>query len=156
MKNGQILDGDLLDFPFGVATICHQANIENIMGAGIARQIKLKFPQTLKADTDYMQPVGSQRRLGCCSHANVVVNGETKRIINLYAQSISFLSPYGIPTNYHALTKSLLAMKGLAIGRIGIPFGMGCGLGGGSWDIVLDILNMVLHDTDYCIVRLEK
>jgi len=38
---------------------------------------------------------------------------------------------------------------------IAIPYGIGCGLAGGKWDIVYDIIEEVFNDYDVVIYRKE-
>ena len=55
------IQGNLLDFPthcktdpdkyIGISAIAHSCNTRNIMGAGIAKQIKNRYPQAYEADT---------------------------------------------------------------------------------------------------------
>ena len=49
-KNIQIIDGNLLDFPNDIGFIAHSCNTSNIMGAGIARQVKDRYPLAYEAD----------------------------------------------------------------------------------------------------------
>ena len=52
----EVIDGDLLDFPNQINTIAHSCNTQNVMGAGIAKSIKERYPEAFKA-------VGSSRAL---------------------------------------------------------------------------------------------
>ena len=55
------ITGNLLDFPpydpddpdhyIGIDAIAHSCNLRNMMGAGIAKQIKNRYPQAYEADT---------------------------------------------------------------------------------------------------------
>lgn len=82
------IEGNLLDFPNGINMIFHQANTENVMGAGIAQQIRKRYPQAYKADKDFFIPKGRER-LGNHSVALVSRNSEDyKLVVNLYGQSI--------------------------------------------------------------------
>ena len=45
-----MIDGNLLDFPNRINTIAHSCNTLNMMGAGIAKQIKDRYPLAWKAD----------------------------------------------------------------------------------------------------------
>ena len=46
----QIIDGNLLDFPNDIKFIAHSCNTRNIMGAGIAKQIKDRYPMAYESD----------------------------------------------------------------------------------------------------------
>lgn len=159
------ITGDLLDAPNGINVIVHQANTDGIMGAGIAKAIKDKWPEVYDADKNYHVPFGSER-LGWFSFANVKCNGERVGIVNLYGQRLKELSRFGIPTDYDALLQSMMRLKdSLLMGYnltgdlaiIGFPKGMGCGLGGGDWDgEVLPRIKAVFDKTLFPVYIVEK
>lgn len=135
-----IVDGDLIKSDCTV--IGHQANCFSTMGAGIAKQIRLTYPEAYKADVDFPYP--NHERLGKCS--NAYVDSKQRVVVNLYGQF-----RYGRirqHTDYDALTSSLraallglreLEAKGFPI-KFGLPYGMGCNLAGGKWEIVHQII----------------
>jgi O-acetyl-ADP-ribose deacetylase (regulator of RNase III) len=150
------IQGNLLDFPNGINMIFHSANTENIMGAGIARQIRERYPQAYKADSDLFIPKG-RKRLGYYSQALVSGDSEDcKLVVNLYSQRLGEDSVWGCPTNYFALRDALrsclhdrITFSGHYDEPIcGFPFGMGCGLGGGDWKIVEYIIRETLQEFD--------
>ena len=162
-----IQSGDLLRSDCQI--IAHQCNCFATMGAGIARQIKLWYPEAYQADKDGTIPVGSKKRLGTVSSA--IVDGGRRVVFNLYGQY-----HYGTnkqQTDYEALEKALQQMffvinrrmpishwlypsnttwdpewdpkwKGLKFSgpilKIGMPYRIGCGLAGGDWNKVEEIL----------------
>jgi len=144
------IQGDLLDFPNGIDVIFHQANTEGVMGAGIAKQIKQKFPYASVNDQQFALPFG-RKRLGQFSFFEFMLAVEQTRqirekiIINLYGQMLKENSVFGIPTDYLALYAALsracnwLSKKHESC-VLGFPYGMGCGLGGGDWEIVEEII----------------
>ena len=141
------IKGNLLDaFDRGdVDVIAHQCNCFCNMGSGIAPQIAKRYPNAYRADLNTTQ--GDASKLG--TFTKVYVNhGHSKGLVyNLYGQY-----RYGgqsMQTNYYALKRALNAMqkdlndldKGDRI--IGLPL-IGCGLGGGDWEVVSEIINEVL------------
>lgn len=150
----QTIEGNLLDFPNGINMIFHQANTENVMGAGIASQIRKRYPQAHKADKDYFVPKGKER-LGHYTQALVSGDSEDyKLVVNLYGQRLGEDSVWGIPTDYFALRDALrrclddhTTFSGYCDDAIcGFPYGMGCGLGGGDWKIVESIIKEALEE----------
>jgi O-acetyl-ADP-ribose deacetylase (regulator of RNase III) len=137
----KVVDGNLL--LSNCQVMAHQANCFSTMGAGIAKQIAVKWPAVVKADSDYY-PTAPFDKLGKVSRA--LVEGDKLMIYNLYGQY-----NYGAgkqQTNYEALTRAVRMMfeelKQLPMFkqlRIGVPYGMGCGLAGGNWTTVQGILN---------------
>lgn len=124
----------------------HCANLYHTFGAGIAKQIKIKYPSAYQADCE--TPKGSEKKLGTysSSHEN------DKSIYNLYAQ-------VGIGNDGDPLKRNcrydhihdamwlvceyIIDTKGNLPYILGIPYGMGCGLAGGEWSIVYSILEFI-------------
>lgn len=152
MKNYKEIEGDLLDlFDQGqFDIIAHQCNCFHTMGGGIARLIKARYPAAFAADmsTEY----GDVNKLGnfSTSHQKQGI------IINIYSQYSTSTSRR--ETNYFALGTAFTKINELRIFkelRIGMPL-IGCGLAGGDWNIVKDIIHETLIDMDVTIVRLPE
>lgn len=132
--------------------ICHCANVNNTFGAGIARQIKDKFPKAYEADCQ--AAARFENSLGNISYA--VINGGY--IFNIYTQSL--YSEAERKTNYEALYRGLEKVANWSRDkyehptRIGFPYGMGCALGGGDWTIVETMIKVVFKDFNVYIVKL--
>lgn len=142
----RIVSGNLLDFPERINVICHQANINNKFGAGLAKQIKERYPVAYKVDSEaYKKGLAV---LGSYTYAKLRDN---KYIFNCYAQDLYEKSLANIPTSYDAIYSSLMCVKGKLyeihhnneefIPHIGFPYKMGCGLGGGNWEIYKKIID---------------
>ena len=132
-----------------VNVIAHQANCFNKMGSGIAPQIAKAFPKAKEADDNTVK--GDHRKLGSVSRANV----SEGYIYNLYGQYYP-----GKNTDYAALRQALRHMasqlyllKGSA--KIGLPK-IGCGIGGGDWEIVSDIIKEELSGFEVIIYVLHE
>jgi O-acetyl-ADP-ribose deacetylase (regulator of RNase III) len=120
--------------------IIHQCNCFHTMGAGIAKQIALRYPEAVEADRETR--FGSRDKLGTFSVAITSTAPPEKRVYNLYGQF-----DFGTDsrkTSYDALVDGLAKVKSHAIGhdltRIGIPHNIGCKLGGGNWSLVYKIV----------------
>lgn len=145
--------GDILTSTADV--ICHQVNCKGVMGAGLAKQIKDKYPAVFryyKARCDEDKRVRAElgfsksTLLGLtqiCYKEDYLVGcvKDKQMIVNLFAQD-----GYGRDkqyTDYDALRKCLKSLSELFRGRattVAIPYQMGCGLGGGDWSVVLPII----------------
>lgn len=153
------ITGDLLDlFDKGeVKIIVHQANCFHTMGSGIAKFIRERYPAAYEADCKTAK--GDIKKLGTYSAASV--GGQ--RIINLYSQ-FKFGTVFSTgerDTRYDAMYDGLKTLRDKLNkvgwkGKIGVPWKMGCNLGGGSWLIVRAILEDLFADEDIelVIVRL--
>lgn len=134
----KIVCGDILAINHGV--IVHQVNCKKVMGAGLALQIRRKYPQHF---ADYM---AAEPKLGdivvTCIHS-------TLYIIGVYGQ-YSY-GRYGLHTNYSALRIAMIKAAQFAAQKnlpLYIPYGIGCGLAGGDWNRVAAILS----DIPNCLV----
>lgn len=127
--------GDLLASPCTV--IGHCANCFNVMGAGIARQIAIKFPGAWTADQKTAP--GDRRKLGTFSKWKGPVT-----IYNLYGQ---YGFGAGKQVDYYMLQKALTLMRDdlNADDIVGFPR-LGTGLAGGSWEEIECILLEVFKD----------
>ena len=123
------------------AGMFHQVNCFHTMGAGIARQIALKFPEAYDADKD--TPYGVRSKLGTFSFTEAK-DYPNKFIYNLYSQ---FTIGHGKQTLYDSVAEGLEKIRIHAISKgltkLGMPYNMGCTLGGGNWSIVKAIVNSV-------------
>jgi len=154
----QIINGDAIEYfrnYKGDILIGHQVNCQGIMGAGIARQIAQEFPI-----------VNDLYRHRCTARVEGELLGVSqmcyleeypgKFVVNLFGQD-----RYGTDkryTNYAQLGKALITMRDLIEkpkSRIIFPYGMGCGLGGGNWSFVREIISDVFPDA-YFLRLIDK
>lgn len=137
-ENCNIFDGD-------AQAIIHQANCQNTMGSGIAKQIRARYPEAYAADC--LTTAGDARKLG---HFSWVKTKDGKfYIYNCYSQF-----KYGLDkrhTNYEAIFTGLTGIKSHAESRgletLSLPHLMGCKLGGGDWRIVNAIITSIFADS---------
>jgi O-acetyl-ADP-ribose deacetylase (regulator of RNase III) len=129
--------GNLLDSSAPV--IAHGCNCFNTMGAGVALAIRNKYPLAYQADLETVK--GDRNKLGTFTKAQV----EPEKIVyNLYTQYS--MGTHKIQLDYQALENSFEAMvkdikqnRSLRSPIIAIPR-IGCGLAGGNWDVVKEII----------------
>lgn len=149
--------GNLLDS--GCKVICHQVNCQGVMGSGIAKEIRNRFPtaysefrksfltgQAKLGNIDLVYDHAEEhQRLGCWLF-----------ICNMYSQE-NYL-PRGIRhTDYDAFRTCIHKLKDELSKRwrdrtgitIGFPYKIGCGLGGGDWNIVSKIIEEEFSDDKY-------
>ena len=144
-------NGDLLDAH--VDFIFHVTNCMSVMGAGIARSIKNKWPIVYYEYKEYLKTNTSSKSLGTYqavniteyahTHASYVVNifgeynfSKTKRAIK-YDSVLTALEMFckDFLDNYKDNKKIIL----------GFPFLFGCGLAGGDWRIMKSIIFSVFE-----------
>ena len=133
--------------------ICHQVNCQGRMGSGIAKQIREKWPEVYEVYSDHCNgwfSPGDERRqlLGSIDMVHRH-DDHTMYIINMYSQQY-----YGYDgtryTSYDAFSDALNEIKNQVPrgSSIGFPHGIGCGLGGGNWQVISALIEEILGD-DY-------
>jgi O-acetyl-ADP-ribose deacetylase (regulator of RNase III) len=174
MNEIETIKGNLLDFPqhhtldpdryIGINNIAHSCNCQNVMGGGIAKQIKSRYPQAYEADTEvhmrkeYDTLDEYTRLLGQYSKAEVGLEGGRQgRVYNLYTQSA-----YGTherQVNYEYFWKALKEMQEDLLfiqhetGQrqiLGLPHGISCGLAGGNWKIIKEMIDDIFQN---CLLK---
>jgi len=128
--------------------IVHGCNCHCTMGSGIAKQIRKEFPgaynidqQTNKGDIDKLGEVT------IWFDTNVtVVNAYTQ--YNYGGRGVKY-------ADYDAIKNCMKKIKTEFTGkRIGLPL-IGCGLAGGDWKVVSEIIATELDGEDVTIVEFE-
>jgi len=174
--NVETIQGNLLDFPshckndlnkyIGINAIAHSCNTRNIMGAGIAKQIKNRYPQAYEADTkafnqEYDENGQYIHWLGKFSKAEINLNflpNGRGFIYNMYNQaSIGSGRQVDYEHFLRALKRVETDLLEASISKheydpspppvLGLPYGISCGLAGGNWNIVKELINDIFLDS---------
>ena len=120
--------------------ICQQVNCKGVMGAGLAMQICIQWPVVYRRYLELCHG-NDGNKLG--TYQEVLVEPKLY-VVNLFGQN--GYSRGERQTNYAALAAALFsffrdcAQKYQDV-TIRLPYGLGCGLAGGDWDTVLDIIS---------------
>lgn len=133
--------GDILNVTNGI--IGHQVNCQMVMGAGLAKQLRGKWPQVFSEYNALLKRIPLKKRLGKCQI--VEIYPRRLYVANLFGQ-YNYI-PRGVQhTDYTALAMALRHLnfwRNKVMGPefpISLPHGLGCGLAGGSWHIVRGII----------------
>lgn len=162
MENIRIIETDI--FTLDCDVIGHQVNCQGVMGAGLAKEIKIMFP---KVFTEYRKMCSIENKsdnLGKCLivERNNAKTFEPKYIANIFAQD-----RYGKDkcyTSYDSFKKALIDLKIWCKNNIdkdkiiiGLPYKIGCGLAGGDWNIVEPIIENVFgNDNKFEIILCKQ
>ena len=132
-------------FESGADIICHQVNCQGVMGSGVAKQVREKYPWVYGEYKDFCGLYDSSDLLGF----NLVTYiDETHKIANLFGQDM-FGYDGKCYTNYNALRGALQDLKIYYPNQIiAIPYLMGCHRGGGDWNVVYQMIEEVFADYD--------
>ena len=155
--------GNLLDAK--TQFICHQVNYMGKMSAGLAKQIKDKYPEVFESyllfidnnswDTIY--------KTGC--YDMCLTKDKSKVVLNIFGQKY-----YGRDKNYtiyevlkKSFSKILDDISRFNVSQkkdysLGIPYKFGSGLSGGDWDVVYKIIEDIFGESDVkaVIYKLES
>lgn len=135
--------GDILDSCADM--ICHQVNCQGVMGAGLALQIRNKYPTVYVRYKTHVDKIENKRLLlGFTLFTSINGDSDIPFIVNCFNQ-------YGYgrdskQTVYPAMRESFTTLRRICESTydsctIAVPYKMGCGLGGGDWDEVLKIIH---------------
>ena len=149
--------GNLLDSACDY--ICHQVNCQGVMGSGVARQIRERWPEVYE---DYyhhcegwFSPEDTRHSVFGTIDIVKLRDGSGRHVVNMYAQS-----NYGYDgkryTSYDAFASTLcyITEKVPRGNEIAFPKNIGCGLGGGNWKVISALIEEILGD-DYDVYIYE-
>ena len=168
----EFIKGNLLDaFAKGeVDIILHVVNCQSIMGSGIAKQIKDRYPvvfekylnlSAVAAKSWPLGILGTAQRIDLLlewgSDKSIFPHGKT--VVNLFAQDKFGMDKRHL--NYGALGQTLYALVDEHqetyipdYRKIGLPFKMGSDRAGGSWEIVLEMIEFFFRGYEVKIYQL--
>lgn len=132
-------DGNIFDSDAKI--ICHQVNTYGVMGAGIAAEIKGRFQEVYREYMGFCAAYPDQYLFG-----RVLFSVAQNRFIaNCFSQK-------GMDTHYEAFDHCMQGVKEFAEehdnAKIAIPYKMGCGIAGGDWGTVEQIIHDVFEGSD--------
>lgn len=136
--------GDVLECDADI--IAHQTNCVGVMGAGVAAQIKKKLSFSEFASYQKACDEKGAELLGSVQFLKTI---DGKIVANIFGENIPTAS--FCDTDYEALRKGLNVLHTYALIHklsVAIPGLMGCGLAGGSWKIVRDIIEDIFGDSE--------
>lgn len=127
-KKGNLLDTD-------IKVIVHGCNAQGVMGAGIAKQIALKFPNAYKvyrkAYLENTLDLGSVHWADCTSH--IIGNAITQEYYGRGSIQVQYIHIKEAMFE----VEQVLSVEGYD--KVALPK-IGAGLGGGNWSIIENII----------------
>ena len=143
-------------FKSGADIICHQVNCQGVMGSGIAKQVREKYPVVYEKYKHHCDIYSPKALLGIAQFVGTQERHDTPflGIFNLYAQE-----KYGYDgkqyTNYDAIYKCLEKLKESIPENpkgekyvVAIPYMMSCCRGGGNWETVYGFIEDILGNDE--------
>ena len=157
----EIIQGDLLDaFDKGdVNIIAHCVNCQGVMGSGIAKSIKDRYPKVFnnyyQTTLLYNQKRQNSPLLGV---SQIVYLNNGRYIFNLFGQN-AFGNKRDL--DYGAISRSLIRMADGIVEYniencvIGFPYLMGCDRAGGDWTIVSEMIEFIFKEFEVKFYKLN-
>lgn len=149
------VNGDLLQVEAGI--IGHQTNYYGVMGAGVALAIR----ENLLPDQEFAayQALCSEYHKELLGTVQMLPLADGRFVANIFSQGDG--TDDGYLTDYDAMKKALTELREQAATRetsVALPAGMGCGIAGGDWSIVEDIIQEVFGESEVecTIVKREQ
>lgn len=138
--------------------IVHQVNCQGVMGSGVAKQIREKYPQVYR---QYKMTCDSFAHLGLSKsdllgHTDSIpIFSSNQHVVNLFGQL-----NYGYDgkqyTDYGALIVGFQTINKQHKGEtIGMPYKIGCDRGGGDWEIVYALIETFFKDCDVILYKYD-
>ena len=129
--------------------LIQQVNCMNKMGSGLAKAIYTKWSVVKREYHNVFIHIPNTILLG----EVLVVDVGNKFVFNAFSQYKCGKDGKQY-TDYDAVQtcfeRTLMHMTDLNIDDLAVPYQYGCGLGGGNWDIVSEIIDGVLKDRAIC------
>jgi hypothetical protein len=150
----KFVNGDIVDGLYPV--FCHQVNCKGVMGAGLARHLRYKYPEV------YDNYVIRCRQGNLLGTIQPVICHDGRVCVNMFAQI-----GYGRDmryTNYMAFEMCLDSLAEYVNSlrlidyekAVAFPYGIGCGLGGGDWNTILGLIRQFADKIDIDVVIVKK
>lgn len=151
------IKGDL--FSTNADVICHQVNCQGVMGSGVAKQVKEKYPEAYenyKNICRYFSNLNKKEKLLGYPQLTKIHNADEKYIVNMFCQ-LNYGSDGKRYTNYEAVYNALEKLNNIFASRFtfAFPYHFGCDRGGANWDIILKMMEVVFKDREIFIYKLK-
>lgn len=136
--------------------LMHCCNAQGVMGAGIALQVKKAFPQVFEDYNAYCNISGKGRWL----LGNNVISGKVINAIVQYswggiARQLHYGAIAQCIAGLHEDKRIRDAGLGMRPTKIAVPYLMGCGLAGGDWNVVKELLEAKPNFVTIVVYELE-
>lgn len=143
----QYIEGDLLATSERI--ILHGCNAQGVMGSGVAKAIKAKWPEAFdlyKKTYDWYNFADSGLRVGMvvpclCRDGKIIANGITQEFYGRDPKKV-YVSYTGIR---QVLYGTRMLMNQYETKSVAMPK-IGAGLGNGDWTVIEKIINEVFND----------
>lgn len=154
----KVVNGDICDAK--EKYIVQQVNCQGAMGAGVAKAIYTKWPRVKEQYTRFCKQYKPVSLLSAVLYVRTDDKADDKIIVNCFSQ-LNYRRKNDtedtVYTNYAAFSDCMRKIENDLKGTpIAMPYGIGCGLAGGDWDIIYNILCHVFGNEDHMVTLYKK
>lgn len=145
-----VIEKDITTIDSGI--IAHQVNCRGKMGSGIAGALRSKYPCIFAPYSKIIRSyIASGEKEPILGTVNLVPVSSALRVANMFTQ-YDYGYDGGLYTNYDAIESAFKRLKMVNYRNlpVAIPYLLGCGLGGGDWNIVSEIIVDIMPDIIVC------
>lgn len=137
--------------------ICHQVNCQGVMGSGVAKAIKEKFPSAYQDYLSYYKI--HELKPGVCQITKLPDSEMTKPSGSQYIANLAGQEFFGYDgkryTSYDAVMTGLEYLasfcKRTGLKSVAFPYRFGCDRGGANWNVILTMIQEAFSDLDITI-----
>lgn len=150
IKEGNVFNSD-------ADIICHQVNCQGVMGSGVAKEVRERYPEVYRAYLDRWYNAATNHNHTLLGTAQFVKVSEDRCIVNCFAQDT-----YGyderqytdLAALQHALSTVAIKAKSKGL-KVAMPYKIGCCRGGADWDTVKKIIDTTFQGVEVELWKLE-
>ncbi len=145
----KVIKQDIMTVTEGI--ICHQVNCKGVMGAGLAKAIKEKYPSVFQQYKALCLTAMGPKSIILLGKCHVVPVSSTLMVANIFGQDE--YGNHAVYTNYRAVREAFNSLKDYHKtlgGNVYVPMDMGCGLAGGCWDDYSKIIEEFIPNAIVC------
>lgn len=144
----RVINGDLLEADS--TFICHQVNCQGVMGSGVAKAIRDKYPEVYNEYKSFC----NRHKGDLLGRVQYVTTATGRAVVNIFAQE-NFGYDGKCYTDYEALRHCLEALRDKAdtSEEIAFPYLMGCHRGGGDWNTVYSMMEEIFENHSVVLYR---
>ncbi|AFC30984.1 Appr-1-p processing enzyme family [Paenibacillus mucilaginosus 3016] len=147
----KIIEGDLLLASEDI--LGHQVNCRGVMGSGVAKGIRARFPE---AYTAYQSKCAGERSGTLLGQCQIVRSKGGKYIANLFGQD--GFGAGGRYTQEDKLKQALMELREFARSNglsAALPYRIGSDRGGADWQVVYGIIEEVFKEDEVTLYKLR-
>ena len=153
----KIIKGNIFNLMNEGDFFVHQTNCFGIMGGGIARTVRELFPKTYLSYNLKCQTRNKKELLGTALIIKDVYKGMNINMCNCFGQ-FDCGTFNGPATQYDKLKSAFIEVReaaSISNSRIIMPYYIGCGLAGGDWEVVSEIIEEVFKGMEVVLVDFD-